>query len=574
MGGCESKDGASPSASRAAPAVQPEGRPGWWSPGLEDPECAAGLIALEGAGQQALLASFAKGKDVKKQKRLLRQAAALEKSYPGGLKVYVANAKKLLEDSAKGVNPLDGCKPSVPEGMVLYRSGDQYDQYCAKGLLEVPYCCFVIVAGGLGERLGFDGIKLSLPCETITMTCFLNLYIGYIKEWTALANEALKTPMAPQIAMMTSDDTHDKTVALLKENDYFGLGPKQITLMKQGKVPALKNGDADFATLPDDPYTILTKPHGHGDAHQLLYQHGLIKEWSAMGKRHVVFMQDTHSLVVFKLLAALGVSAEKGYAMNSITVPRKPGEESGSICTLQKDGAAALTINVEYNQLNPLLQSAFGRSDEADPATGYSPYPGNVNCFILKLEEYATVLTETKGCVPEFVNPKYADATRTTFKSPTRLECMMQDIPRFFPASALIGYVLFERSMYCPVKNACNTGAAKQAKGQQASCAVDGEHLWYANAASLLRECGADVAAHAPREDREEHQDLVAERAGDRGAGRAAERLDAGRDAGYSGAGAGGEGCGGRADSYQRWVAQGLCGGRRPCGDQDPRVQN
>ena len=28
--------------------------------------------------------------------------------------------------------------------------------------------------------------------------------------------------------------------------------------------------------------------------------------------------------------------------------------------------------------------------------------------------------------MPEFVNPKYADAERTTFKKATRLECMMQ----------------------------------------------------------------------------------------------------------------------------------------------------
>ena len=31
--------------------------------------------------------------------------------------------------------------------------------------------------------------------------------------------------------------------------------------------------------------------------------------------------------------------------------------------------------------------------------------------------------------MPEFVNPKYADASKTTFKSATRLECMMQDLP-------------------------------------------------------------------------------------------------------------------------------------------------
>lgn len=30
----------------------------------------------------------------------------------------------------------------------------------------------------------------------------------------------------------------------------------------------------------------------------------------------------------------------------------------------------------------------------------------------------------------EFVNPKYADAGRTVFKKPTRLECMMQDYPK------------------------------------------------------------------------------------------------------------------------------------------------
>jgi UDP-sugar pyrophosphorylase len=35
--------------------------------------------------------------------------------------------------------------------------------------------------------------------------------------------------------------------------------------------------------------------------------------------------------------------------------------------------------------------------------------------------------------VPEFVNPKYADAAKTKFKSPTRLECMMQ-VPACFPS--------------------------------------------------------------------------------------------------------------------------------------------
>ena len=36
--------------------------------------------------------------------------------------------------------------------------------------------------------------------------------------------------------------------------------------------------------------------------------------------------------------------------------------------------------------------------------------------------------------VPEFVNPKYATPAKDVFKSPTRLECMMQDFPKLLPS--------------------------------------------------------------------------------------------------------------------------------------------
>ena len=42
------------------------------------------------------------------------------------------------------------------------------------------------------------------------------------------------------------------------------------------------------------------------------------------------------------------------------------------------------------------------------------------------MESYATTLNRTLGAMPEFVNPKYADAAKMAFKKPTRLECMMQ----------------------------------------------------------------------------------------------------------------------------------------------------
>ena len=52
----------------------------------------------------------------------------------------------------------------------------------------------------------------------------------------------------------------------------------------------------------------------------------------------------------------------------------------------------------------------------------------------------------TAGAVPEFVNPKYADSSRTAFKSPTRLECMMQDLPWLLDADATTSEGVF---VYC-----------------------------------------------------------------------------------------------------------------------------
>jgi hypothetical protein len=41
----------------------------------------------------------------------------------------------------------------------------------------VASTAFVLVAGGLGERLGYGGIKVALPSEITTGKCYLALYI-------------------------------------------------------------------------------------------------------------------------------------------------------------------------------------------------------------------------------------------------------------------------------------------------------------------------------------------------------------------------------------------------------------
>lgn len=229
---------------------------------------------------------------------------------------------------------------------------------------------------------------------------------------------------------MVSDDTHDRTLALLEAHNYFGLKKEHVEIVKQENVPAMIDNTAKLA-IEEDTGLISTKPHGHGDIHNLLYDSGVATKWRDMGKEWMIFIQDTNALAMKAVPSILGVSRKHNLEMNSVCVQRKPGEAMGAVVKLTKDDGSNMTINVEYNQLDSLLRAKWNPAgDVCRPDNAYSFFPGNTNTLVFKLPEYVVNLTKTGGVIPEFVNPKYANEERTTFKSPTRLECMMQDYPK------------------------------------------------------------------------------------------------------------------------------------------------
>ena len=295
---------------------------------------------------------------------------------------------------------------------------------------------------------------------------------------------------------MTSGDTNAKTVALLSKNNYFGMDKDQITIVQQGQgVPALNDNDAHIALDPDDPYDIQMKPHGHGDIHALLHSHGVAKSWLETGIKWTVFFQDTNGLAFNTLALSLGVSSKLGLVMNSITCPRKAKQAIGAIVKLKK-GNQERTINVEYNQLDPLLRATGYDDGDVNDDTGFSPFPGNINQLLFNLEAYVEVLERTKGVMPEFVNPKYKDAEKTIFKKPTRLECMMQDFPTVLEGSMAekVGFTsLASELCFSPVKNATSDGVALQTKGTHPGVAATGEADQSNAICTILRSLGCSV---------------------------------------------------------------------------------
>jgi len=459
--------------------------------GIDDRSALA--LAME-LGQGHLFAHWPPpGEEQADKQRQLAQLRKLDAQYPGGLRAYVDNARRLLAASRQGDNPYAGYVPEVPDGERLALGDDAFDRAEQAGLAVAGRCGFVLVAGGLGERLGYDGIKIALPAETATGGSFIARYAQHLlalqKASHALTGDDRRIPLA----IMTSDDTDGPTRALLRDNGHFGLAPEQVSIIKQELVPSLTDNEARFAQAHDDPYRIETKPHGHGDVHVLLHGSGLARRWADDGVRYIAFFQDTNGLVFHAMAAALGVSEQHAYAVNSIVVPRRAGEAAGGIVTLRSP-ERTLTINVEYNQLDPLLRATVDPEGDVADATGYSPYPGNINVLIMELDGYVSTLEQSGGAIPEFVNPKYADEARTRFKSPTRLECMMQDYPKLLPTDAAVGFSRFERSLcFSAVKNALPDAAAKFDKGLPPDCAGSGEADLYALHRRYLATAGAQL---------------------------------------------------------------------------------
>ena len=378
----------------------------------------------------------------------------------------------------------------MPTGVTLAYGSQAFVEAENRGLAVFSRCACVLVAGGLGERLGYTDIKVSLPVQTTTNITYMELYVKQILAMQTHAQEVSGVAGVVPIVIMTSDDTHVKTLALLTNAGYFGAAPGQITLVKQEKVAAMVDNDARFALEEGNPYVIETKPHGHGDVHTLLGSSGLAAAWAAEDRKYIVFFQDTNALCFTVTIAAIGVSESEKYEMNSVCVPRKAMDAVGAITKLVKPDGTSLTVNVEYNQFEPMLKACGMGGDVNDPNTGFSQFPGNINQLILRVPEYAAVLARTGGLVPEFVNPKYADASKSRFKKPTRLECMMQEHPKVLPPTARVGFSTFDEWTYSPVKNSVEEARAKLAAGAPGRSAAEGELEFYGAGCKALAAAG------------------------------------------------------------------------------------
>lgn len=391
-----------------------------------------------------------------------------------------------MQKAKLGENAYLGWTPNVPNGCALEFGSEAFLEAERVGVQVLPQVCFGLVAGGIGERLGYSGIKVALPVDTISNKCYLQVFIERI-----LALEEIAKATLP-LVIMVSEGTESATKKLLVDQDYFGMKKEQISIVKQNDVACFTDSDATLAVHGN---VVETKPHGHGDLHGLMYQHQVARKWVDMGKKYFVVFQDTNALVCNSFLALVGSTHLRKLHVNLVAVRRKAKDASGGIMRLTK-GDQQMIVNVEYNQLDALLKDTINADGDVNELNGYSAFPGNINLLAFQLEAYADNLDACQGIIAEFVNPKYNEESRDTFKKPARLECMMQDYPKVVPNGHQdkIGFTMFPSWLvYSPCKNNVQDAIQKVHLGIPPQCTSSAEHEYFACHARMLAHVGVKI---------------------------------------------------------------------------------
>jgi UDP-N-acetylglucosamine/UDP-N-acetylgalactosamine diphosphorylase len=232
----------------------------------------------------------------------------------------------------------------------LAATGALQNQYRAavdagRGLIASGKVAAFTVAGGQGTRLGFDG-----PKGAVAVTPAGNRTLFEIFAITILAARRRYRVSIPWY-VMTSAANHEETASFLRDHDYFGLPVGDVTLFRQGMLPAV---GFDGKLLLETTHRLALSPDGHGGSLKAMVQSGALSDMRKRGVEIISYFQVDNPLVKPFDPLFIGLHAATGSEM-STKVARKADdlEKVGNV--VRAEGKVTV---IEYSELPEELARA------------------------------------------------------------------------------------------------------------------------------------------------------------------------------------------------------------------------
>jgi UDP-N-acetylglucosamine/UDP-N-acetylgalactosamine diphosphorylase len=219
-----------------------------------------------------------------------------------------------------------------------------------EALLAAGRVAALVVAGGQGTRLGFDGPKGSFPIGPISDRTLFELQAQKLRG--ARRRGRVSIPWY----VMTSPATDATTRSFFAERGHFGLPAEDVFFLCQATAPSL---DFEGRLLLERPDRIAESPNGHGGAFPALADSGALADMERRGIDTISYYQVDNPLVPLIDPVFLGAHALADAEMSAKVVRKlDPMEKVGVVA--QVDGRVGVVEYTEIDDAHRHLRDAAG----------------------------------------------------------------------------------------------------------------------------------------------------------------------------------------------------------------------
>lgn len=195
----------------------------------------------------------------------------------------------------------------------------------------------LLMAGGQGTRLGYDGPKGTFKFDDVSL---FELQARQISKYNNV-----------HWYIMTSDINHDETLKFFEENNYFNLKKENIHFFKQEHFPSLSKDGKLLLTKSED---VMITPNGNGGIFNALKTSGMLDDMKSRGIE-AVFMNNVDNVVVKVLDEILvGLHLKEDNEVTSKSITPKENESVGRLALV--DGKKSV---IEYTEIPEGEDSSF-----------------------------------------------------------------------------------------------------------------------------------------------------------------------------------------------------------------------
>ncbi len=387
----------------------------------------------------------------KKQTQLLRYYDELDAAGKEKLLTAIENLNWDFEDalanpvdmSGKGrdIKPISGLRLSAIEAKKA-----EFEKIGVEAI-KAGKVAAVLLAGGMGTRLGVDGPK---GAYNIGVTKPLYIFEQQMKNLQEVND---KCGVFVPLYIMTSDKNHEQTTSFWKEHGYFGYPESEVKFFKQDMAPAVDFNGKIFLETKDTP---ALSPNGNGGWFGSLMRAGLGEDLHKRGVEWLNIYAVDNVLQRIADPVFVGATIDSGVNCGAKVICKtNPYEKVGVLCM---DGDKPDII--EYYELTE--EMANQKDENGDLAYLY----GAIMNYLFRLSKLEEIVSQK---IPVHIVEKKIESvcedgvTRKPEKeNGKKFETLAVDLIK--PMGSVLPFEVVREKEFAPIKNKTGVDSVESAR--------------------------------------------------------------------------------------------------------------